>query len=336
MTGKINAKKEMEKKINNFYDYEKEQFTQIKEFGKSKQAIIGNRIITIDETTNGKMLIGTWSNGLYILDHESDSMIQFWGNSRINKVFVEEKQAWIGTSYGFYKMDLDSYKIEFVDLGKGLNVTEIIADYDNEHLWIGGWQGGLTRLNKTNLKWERYSLKQEDKTFASSENQTYSLLLDGNGKLWIGTWGAGLYNFNRQNKTFEKVEIQPRYIGEFSSDFDIILDLIEDKDNNIWIGADGGGVVRLDTEQSFDEVSVLHDQECGLKNFHISCFQETSDGTLWVGTRGGGLYKTDDNKHFEYIPPAIESGESFIVKYIYKESDNLLWFGTGKFSEQDI
>ena len=312
----------------NFYDYKKEQFTQIKQFGNSEQEINDNRIITIDETTDGRILIGTWSSGLYILNHNSNSLEHFLNNLRIYTVFVEGQYAWIGTSYGFYKLDLETNNTKLVDLGKNVGVTEIIADYDNEHLWIGGWEGGLTSLNKSTLKWERFSLNKEDKAFVSSENHTYSLLLDQNGKLWIGTWGAGLFTFNRQNKTFDKVKIEPGYMGEFSSDYDIILDLFEDRNNNIWIGADGGGVVHLKTKKSFEGVSVLNNPDCGLKNFHITCFQQTNESILWVGTRGGGLYKSENNK-FEYIPPQVESGESRIVKYMFKQSDSLLWVSTG-------
>jgi signal transduction histidine kinase/DNA-binding response OmpR family regulator/ligand-binding sensor domain-containing protein len=235
----------------------------------------------------------------------------------------------LGTSNGLFKLNLNTYTSEKIEFEKTFEVTEVIFDSDKKHLWIAGWEAGLTRLNVETLAYERYSLNTNDPEYKSSQNSTRSLLLDSSGRLWIGTWNGGLYSFNKYHKTFDKVDIKPSTSSEMYSDFDIILDIFEDRDNNIWIGTDSGGLVFIGSKKTFQGISLSANPNCGLENFYINAMFETPDNTLWVGTRGGGLYKTKDKKIFERIPTKNETFESLIIKEIYQIDDTILCVSTG-------
>ncbi len=313
----------------NFYNPKDESINPIKYFGKNKQGVNEIRLTKIVERQNGDIIVGTRLNGLLILDKQNDTLLSLLDNSRIFALTIDEDTAWIGTDAGLFKMDLNTYKYEHVDLGHQITPTEIVVDKDDKHLWIVGWTGALTKLNKNTLSWNRYSLNEKDTAFISNQNSTYSLLQDSKGNLWIGTWGSGLYYFDVESSTFTNFEIIPNYLRGFRSDFDVILDIFEDNNKNIWIGTDGGGLVLIGTKKTFNGISLPNDIDCGLKNFHITCLYETKDGSFWLGTNGGGLYRTRNKKTFEYIPTLVKSGETNIIQNIYEVSENLLWVSTG-------
>ncbi|MFA9389648.1 MAG: two-component regulator propeller domain-containing protein [Prolixibacteraceae bacterium] len=317
----------------NLYNAQKETFNHILAFGKKQQAIQDINITAIAGRTNGDIFVGTMTNGLYILDKKGDSVKYLLENHSVRCiVFDGENTAWISSSLGLFKLDLNSDEIEQIDLGQDSNINEIGLDKDNKHLWITGWGEGLVKLNKQNYQWERYSLKEDDDSFESGSNLTYSLLIDSNNEIWVGTWGAGIYNFDRGTKEFSKLSFEPNFIGGDNADYQVILDIYEDRDNNIWIGADGGGLVLISEKKTFQGISSEIDPKCGLKNFHITAILETGDGCLWLGTSGDGLYRTFDNETFERIPFEVETGSSLIIKEIFKVNDDLLWVST----EQEI
>jgi len=314
----------------NFYDKRTEKFSQVTKFGKDNKPLNDPQIISIAETEDGNILVGTWSDGLYVLDFKNDSLHYLLNGIQVNDIHIDGKEfAWLATNGKFLRLNLKNYSIKEIDLGEPLNFTKSISDPDSDLLWITGWYGGLMSLNKKNMEWKRYMVNPNDISVKSSQNNTYSLLLDSQKRIWVGTWNGGLYLFDQKLEIFTKVEIEPKQIGSQNTDFDIILDIYEDNNKNIWIGTDSGGIVRIGNKQSFMVVSVDGNPDCGLKNFHISAFWKSPDGVLFVGTRGGGLYKTSDNKKFKLIPFSKSIGVSFIIRYITQISKNILWIGTG-------
>ena len=270
----------------NFFDYSKEQFSQIEQFGKNNQIIEAERIISITQSLNGNILVGTWSNGLYILDFNNDTLLNTVNNERIYKILVDDNTAWLGTKKGLIKYSLDTHEFDQIDFGAGVEITDIAFAKNTDELWVVGWKCGLKKFNKKTFGWVDYELKTDDKSGINFNNDTYSLLHDNNNKLWIGTWGDGIYNFDKEKQIFTKLRIGPRDQRAYSTNYDIILDIYEDSDKNIWLGAGGGGVVFIGGEKSIKGISIENNRDCGLNNFHIRGIHETDDGNLWVGTRG--------------------------------------------------
>lgn len=313
----------------NFFDNSLEQFSQINYFGKNPQTIVDEQIISINQSFDGSLLVGTWSSGLYILDFNKDTLIHPVVDKRIYKILVEnENTIWLGTEQGLIKLDLKTQEFDLFNFGNGVEVTDIAIDKDTNDLWLVGWKCGLTKFNTETFTWEKYELERNNNSRKDFKNDTYSLLNDSNNELWVGTWGGGVYIFDKEKHDFTKIEIAPKYIRDFSTNYDIILDIYEDLDNNIWLGVDGAGVAFIGGKNYFNGISVEKNQDCGLKNFHIRGILETNDGSLWIGTKGGGLYRSHDKQHFELIPSQTKTRESFIIKYIYQYNDSLLWVAT--------
>ena len=75
-----------------------------------------------------------------------------------------------------------------------------------------------------------------------------------------------------------------------SSNF--ITTVLQDHRGYLWVGTDGGGLLRYDgyemknfRHQAGDATSLSHDW--------VGAIHESNDGLLWIGTRGGGLNRFD-------------------------------------------
>ncbi|WP_167607651.1 hybrid sensor histidine kinase/response regulator transcription factor [Maribellus sediminis] len=311
----------------NFYDIHTKTFSRITEFGKNKQALNCDRIVSIAETKDGNILVGTWSDGLYILDFINDTLQHLLTESQVNHILVDgEKFAWLSTNGAFLRMNLKDYSQVEVNPGGRLNYTESISDSSNDLLWVTAWEGGLMSVDKRSFKIKSHKINP----VISSQDNTYTLLLDSQGRMWVGSWNGGLFLFDQKNETFSRVEIKPKQMGSQNTDFDIILDIYEDRDHNIWIATDAGGIVRIGSSKPFGVVSVNSNPDCGLKNFHTSAFYKSPEGVLYVGTRGGGLYKTTDNKKFDLIPFTRSGSSTSIIRFVKPVSEHILWIGTGQ------
>ncbi len=311
----------------NRYNSETEQFSHINSFGKADEKIVGNRIICITESPKGNILFGTWSEGLYILDFEKDSLIHLFPHKQVNHLLVQDAhKAWVATNSGLFLLDLTTCSYERIDFGEDLNITEFIFDKNKKNLWLVGWDCGLILYDIETGTWQKYPLNNAVNPRSTGSNNTYTILQGSDNQLWIGTWNYGLFTFDRINKTFEKVELAPNRNRTFNKAYDIILDIYEDKDQNIWIGTDAGGIVKLGAKKSFNSISMEENPGCGLTNFHIFSFWKSKPGVLYLGTRGGGLFKTTDNKK---ITPIVAEdavpGLASMVKYIFPYSENILW-----------
>lgn len=321
----------------NHYCSLNEEFSLVTSFGESNAQILDDRTICLAETKAGNMVVGTWSEGLYILDYQKDSLIHILPKTQINKILIEnDNEAWIATNIGLFLLKLNDYSIEFIELGD-INITELISDNEDDLLWLVGWDLGLISVNKTTRKYEQYLLETKDKPIKINPNNTYSLLQDSQNKLWIGTWNSGLFTFNKKSERFNKVELVQNKSSALNTNYNIILDIYEDKTRNIWVGTDSGGIVRLGNKKLFNSVSYENNPDCGLLNFHVISFWKSDNGVLYVGTRGGGLQKTTDNETFKMVPLGEGVDDANLVKNIFPFSENKLWINyDGNNYELDI
>jgi ligand-binding sensor domain-containing protein len=149
----------------NFFDNSLEQFSQINYFGKSSQAIEDEQIISINQSLDGSLLVGTWSSGLYILDFNNDTLIHPIVDKRIYKILVEDENTiWLGTEQGLIKLNLKTQEFNLINFGDGVEVTDIAIAKDTDDLWLVGWKCGLTKFNKKTFTWEKYELERNNNT----------------------------------------------------------------------------------------------------------------------------------------------------------------------------
>lgn len=194
-----------------------------------------------------------------------------------------------------------------------------------------------------------------------SNNAITCFLQDSRGFMWIGTID-GLNKYN--GYSFEIYRYQAK--NKFSLQSNYIYHLYEDKNQNIWVATNSGGLYKYDSKydrflknEEIGDVSVkqiLEDREGRLwisagnrlfymntdtrkfQSFHqftqdnINTFVQISKDWFAVGTSESGLFfintKTGQAKHFTHQDNEINSLCNNIVRSIYQDSQGYLWIGT--------
>ena len=97
--------------------------------------------------------------------------------------------------------------------------------------------------------------------------------------------------------------------------------LLEDREGNLWIGTDGGGLNRLT-----DGVFTSFAEKQGLSNDTVNALHEDREGSLWIGTNLGGLNRLKDGRFTSFT--TREGLSSDFARALYQDREGSLWIGT--------
>jgi len=194
---------------------------------------------------------------------------------------------------------------------------------DNGVIWVGTWQGKL-------IGYDKKLDKNYEIDFNSLNNTQYivfAIAKDADGSLWLGTLSQGLIHV--KNPTAESPVLEyynNKASGRFFLNAEIVLNLFMDEKNNLWIGTNGNGLMKLDT-QSMTFESITKKQ--GLKSNVIESIISDSEGNIWFTTNVVSKYSIHDKT----ITHFLQSGEingSFIVKASSKSASGDLLFASSR------
>lgn len=184
------------------------------------------------------------------------------------------------------------------------SITSIVEGNDKS-IWIGTWGVGLIKYENKTGKAIQFS-DNKDQLNGFKSNRVKKIIKDGND-FWVGTIGSGLYRVTENNGkvSFANYKSDSKFSNSLSNDQ--IIDLLKDKDGNLWIATYGGGLNMLLNEEKIispDKATFkkfIYNPENGnsiSSNFITSIIQDDF-GAIWIGTFGGGLDKYDYKKnHF--------------------------------------
>ena len=135
----------------------------------------------------------------------------------------------------------------------------------------GLWLGGSTAL----VRWNRGGVSETYpvKAFISSLART------PDGTLWVGLFeqGPGL-GLQQLRDGVLKTFVTPHFDGSKVS----VTSLMVDRDGNLWVGTDAGGVVRI-----HGDAVERYRQTDGLSGDSVWALSEDREGIVWAGTTSG-------------------------------------------------
>ncbi len=277
----------------NLFNNNTEQFSFFKYQSDSDYSISSNEINTVYEDSNGKIWIGT-ENGL--------------------NQFVEKDSTFVRY---FHKNDKEE--------GVSHNSVKAIFEDDQHNLWIGTFGGGLNKLNKQDGNF--VSLDQQKETFFPRYINVIKGLSDE--ALLIGTSGEGLLVFDRQTGLFTPYFKDGQHLEAIS----IVRAIYKDSHQNIWIGTDGDGLIRITphSETRTQEIQqfVKNNQvQSSLSSNAIYSIYEDHELNLWIGTAWNGInILAHQEAAVQNFYSDFQGSNPSPVLSIFKK-DNTLWFGT--------
>lgn len=169
----------------------------------------------------------------------------------------------------------------------------------------------------------------------------YSMVQDSEGYMWLGSKGGGVavsmkplqyYKNKYSNIRFRIYQYNDGDTASLSGNN--IYSIIEDRNNNIWIGTYGTGLsLVLEREGEKMTCRRINTQNSNISANEVRNLFEDSRGRIWVATTFGlnKINILNDSIYFDYYTysPTTDSSISYNdIVHIFESSNGTLWFAT--------
>jgi signal transduction histidine kinase/ligand-binding sensor domain-containing protein/AraC-like DNA-binding protein len=236
------------------------------------------------DPVTGNMLIGSSSNGLYIFDA---------AQQRLRKPSDP---------------NLQTKNIQSLLVKKD---GTILLGSENRGIWV------FDRTTETIMPYDVPNNAQVDLI----HSKVHDLMEDNAGNLWAGLYQKGIFIVPQSNSGFEYYAINNNNSGKNRA---CISAFAKDKQGNLWIATDGGGLFSAKGNDLNDVQEKTEGVAC---NSMISLAVD-GFGTIWAGSYGHGLYCSRDGIRFEQPDYLKRLPNDKIMSLLYDENRQLLYIGT--------
>ncbi|MNX45084.1 Sensor histidine kinase TodS [compost metagenome] len=244
---------------------------------------------SIREWKQGKLLLATRRDGLWIYDQRNRSLMRasFTSDKEIMALYVDQRQrVWVAP-YGQGLKGYDSTGKYFAGYNSASSAisSDVVLDMiaEKNKLWIATDGGGISILD---MEKGNISVLRHIPGDASSlpENSILSLYRDKDENLWAGSIRGGLILIRKAFlSTFREAPLNAVYgLSERT-----VLSAYEENPQKIWIGTDGGGINLFNpASASFKHFPATY----GLKVASITGYDQNR---LLISAFSKGLYLLD-------------------------------------------
>jgi len=323
---------------------------RIEETGPASRPLPGVVPRSIAETSDGKIWIGSYEEGLAYEDRGLLTPVKTGAlDNKINSLLpVANGGLWIGTDNGLNFWD--GVKISSQGLVKPLNQVQVLAlaKDRNSNIWVGT-SSGLFRMksgdplsietvpdevgraitvifeDRDGDLWvgDSYGLQRMRNgafsTFSKAEgfppDSNGPVYVDGANRIWVAGSDGELYRIT--DSRVERVQVQGLRNDTVYS--------IAGSGDEMWLGQRQSGLTHITSHgKGFVATAFTHSQ--GLPQNSVSTVFMSRDGAVWAGTFSGGVTRLNKGK-FETFTTADGLGSN-TVSSIDQGADGILWFGT--------
>jgi len=305
-------------------------------------------VISMTETADGKVWLGTLGDGLFFLTGGRATNVNAGlPDRKINSLLPIDDELWVGTDTGLYHGNGNGFRrLELPSFLGNVQVLSILRDHDS-NMWVATTRG-LLRINGKGI-----SFSEEDEL--RGDGGINALFEDREGNLWIGgTRGLGRVRDSAfvtyssvSDRRFERngpVYVDPEgrtwfapaqgglYILQngrvqpvTSIPANEVVYSINGSADVVWAGRQRGGLTRLQfrngaiASQSYTEAN-------GLAQNSAYAVYESRDGSAWAGTLNGGVSRFKDGHFTNYT--TTNGLASNTVSSILETHDGAMWFAT--------
>ena len=306
-------------------------------------------VISLAETADGKIWLGTLGDGLILLTGGRLTKVSAGlPNRKINCLLaIGSDELWVGTDTGLYRGNgKDFRRIELPSFLGNIQVLSLLRDRDS-NIWAGTTRG-LLRINGKGISFsEENELRRdgginvlfEDRegnlwiggarglgrirdsafvTYSSVSDRRFehngSVYVDPEGRTWLAPARGGLYVL--QNGRIQPViSIPPNEVVYSISGWADV----------VWVGRQRGGLTRLRFRNGAI-ASQSYTKANGLAQNSAYAVHESRDGSVWAGTLNGGVSKLKDGHFTTYT--TTNGLASNTVSSILETRDGAMWFAT--------
>ena len=271
--------------------------------------------------------------------------------------FVRNDREWIlfNTTAG-YSWNPHSAEVEKLPVGPGIKAGRTVKDADGNVLVFNNAGDAMFYDNISGRMSGIDITPEHSRQFGT---RRYDFVRMDDGTVWISTHGDGIWTYNPDTGSVRNYVHPDRYTN-------IIMCLYRDRSDNLWLGMEYSGLIRLslsNTGADFihfgdagesgysDMVRMVHvapgghvllctrdgmvhkyDSELssahGMSRFPNAVYAVAKDTAdrVWTGTRGGGLYIGGRNLRHSRNDPSSLSSNNIFS--IIRDDSGRMWIGT--------
>jgi ligand-binding sensor domain-containing protein len=205
---------------------------------------------------------------------------------------------------------------------KGVNQTDecslndkcwrIVEDRDG-NLWTAGHNEKLRMYNPFTSK-----ISCLEKKINLSDHDVHSILADKSGNMWFGTWMGGVYMLNPKTNKVVNYRFRTKNVEHYVED--MILEIVEDSSNSIWIAPNIRELYKLDKNTS-NVKRIAFPIGTG---FNSDLFVD-SKNRLWYGIKRGGifLFNTESDSYIKITTADGLPSNNFVTGFSEDHKGNI-------------
>lgn len=280
--------------IQNLWIAEKNHIYSYKDGEKKLYYVVHQSTSPIEkilETTDQRLVVGTNSSGVFVIDQNKKIRSLLTNCSQVSNLFEDSKKnLWISTwENGLYKIDRDgnvknySHNPDKKENSVSSNFVRMVCEDNNGFIWIGT-KKGLDKLSLETGEFKHYDSDGYNNRQLSNES-VWAVIKDNQGTIWVGTYFGGVNYFNPDVNYYTQHNLQD---GIFrNKPFPIISNIVEDDKENLYLCSEGNGLIHYNTKNNSYQVFGLKE---GLPSENIKAsYYDSKNNQLWLATHLGGL-----------------------------------------------
>lgn len=282
-------------------------------------------IRTLYEDSKKNLWVGSWDEGLFLVDRKSKTLIQKVKPMSLKQPLqIREIVEWekgyllLASDEGLTVYDTNTesyYTIKIGNENVNLNDNYLHSLFvDNEKgLWIGTYFGGVNYVpfQKKYFEYFQPYKKGLDARIVS----VFAEADDGN--LWLGTDDSGVFCWDRKNNIFRDYS---SFANGKETSYHNIHAILQDGDK-LFVGMYMGGLDILDLKTGTVRNYKHNSSNRSLYSSDIYAIYKDSEGDIWIGTTGGLNRYVEETDDFERVFDISMAD----VSYITEDLDKNLW-----------
>lgn len=283
----------------NRYDDEKNRFKSYKNNPDDPRSIADNQIEAVLEDAQGRLWIGTRNGGLDLFDRETESFIHHQHDKNRQESLSSNR------------------------------IGELFEDSAG-NLWIAHLNGGVDIFKAADDPFAAFSVIREKIT----DFPITAIAESADRHIWIGTQGDGVYRVRLEAGRLRQVAHYSKTASDENSiSSNIVLCLMFENDDMLWIGTEDHGINLLNIETN-QFAAIRKDPRNQSSLNHDSIWQIYKDraGNIWVGTYAYGINLLSGNKsfihHYNYQAGNKNSLSHNMVNAFWGDGNDNLWIAT--------
>lgn len=217
-------------------------------------------VISLAQTPDGDVWLGTWSAGLYRYSAKTNRFKQYLKNSGPTA---------LGSNY----------------------IWHLLVDPQGR-LWVGTEDGGLNLYDAASDTFKRFMHKSDQPT-SISNNFVWNMVVADDEHLWLAT-AAGLNYFNTRRCEVEQFPLNKQQNYGLTSQF--LVELMVHSNGDLWIGSQDQGIAILNTRTGAVKTITTQD---GLAAAYVASLVEDDEHNVWAATVSGVSLFAADGTHIK-------------------------------------